>query len=310
MLEREVRLSISWSGLGREFKAALEVGCVAILVFLLPWPLAFRGLRFLTRYSLFQGREQERALGSLVIWRGASGPHSERLIALHRLTDIADFFLTLKYGRSWMKRYLHVSGDALPVPGELPAPMLVTFHYGQGFWALRYFCDHGYPIAWLHAPPPKVAPWGEKFVGWMGHRRISQVARLSGAPTIAVGGSIERMRRRLLAEGRAVMVMPDAPLQPGQSSLPVRLLGRDARLPAGAIGMASEAGVPVLIYTIVIDPCNGHRHMRLEGPFMGLDAQTLAQRLADHLQVALDSNPEAWHVWPWVSGFFPESGRQ
>lgn len=294
-----------WPGLLAEVRVAVELVSVAGLVLLLPWPLAFRGLRWLTRFELFQGGGQQDAAAALRRWWGPS-PHAVRLLALNRLVDVADYFLTLKCGRGWMRRYLHLSGDPLPAPGSLAAPVLVTFHYGQGFWALPLLRDQGYPVAWLHAPPPARAPLGQKLAGWMGRRRIAQVARLCGAPAIAVGGSVGRMRRRLLEEGRPVMIMPDAPLQPGQSFLPVTLLGRNARLPAGAIRMAAETGVPVVIYTIMVDPQTGHRHMRIEGPVRGLDSAALAQRLADHLQAAIAQRPEGWHVWPWAATFLQE----
>lgn len=288
-----------------ELRVAVELSTVALLVMVLPWPLAFRGLRWLTRFALFQGGGQQAAAAAKSRWWGP-GAHAERLLALNRLVDVADYFVTLKYGNGWMRRYLHVTGDPLPVAGTIAAPVLVTFHYGQGFWALRLLRERGFPVAWLHAPPPAVAPLGEKLAGWIGRRRIAQVARLCGAPAIAVGGSVERMRRRLLEEGRPVMIMPDAPLHPGQSYLPVNLLGRAARLPAGAIRMAAQAGVPVVIYTIAVDPHTGHRHMRIEGPLTGLNDAALAQRLADHLQIALSQQPEAWHVWPWAASFLQE----
>lgn len=302
MISSQRTLPAWWAGLLAELRVAVELLAVALLVVLLPWPLAFRGLRGLTRFALFQGGGQQAAAEAMCHWRGP-GAHAERLLALNRLVDVADYFLTLKYGDGWVRRYVHVTGDSLPEAGTIAAPVLVTFHYGQGFWALRLLRDQGFPVAWLHAPPPAVAPLGEKLAGWMGRRRIAQVARLCGAPTIAVGGSVERMRRRLLDEGRPVMIMPDAPLQPGQSWIPVSLLGYAARLPAGAIRMAAEAGVPVVIYTIAVDPNTGHRHMRIEGPLCGLDSAALAQRLADHLQVALVKQPDSWHVWPWATSF-------
>lgn len=292
-----------FKAVGRELAVAFELLCVAALTLLLPWPLAFRGLRWLTRFALFQGDAAVPGARQMAGWLGGEPAHAVRLQALHRLVDVADYFLTRKYGDGWMRRYLHVHGEPLPAPDGGVAPMLVTFHYGQGFWALRWLRQAGYPVAWLHAPPPAMAPLGEKLAAWMGRRRIVQVGRLCGAPTIAVGGSIARMRRRLLEEGRPVMVMPDAPLQPGQSWLPVSLLGREARLPAGAIRMAAQDGVAVLVYSIVVDPRDGHRHLHLEGPLVGLDATALAQRLAAHLQRALQRQPEAWHVWAWASTF-------
>lgn len=294
-------------GVGEELTVAIELLVVAALTLCLPWSLAFRGLRWLTRFSLFQHDTAVRGAEQMATWLGAERAHAVRLQTLHRLVDVADYFLTLKCGKGWMRRYLHVNGDNLPAPAAGAAAMLVTFHYGQGFWALRWLREAGYPIAWLHAPPPAHAPLGQKLAGWMGRRRIAQVTRLCGAPAIAVGGSIEQMRKRLLMEGQPVMVMPDAPLQPGQSYLPIRLLGRQARMPAGAIRMAAEANIPVLAYSIVVNPASGHRYMRIGSQVADLDAAALAQHLGDHLQTALDQHPEAWHVWPWAYTFLGDT---
>lgn len=290
-------------GLQAEVRTAAELLVVAACVWCLPWAATFRVLRWLTRFPLFQGVGTDVAERAMQEQLAGPRAHALRVIALHRLVDIADYFVSRKYGDTWAARYLHVSGSSLPEGEGNKGALFVTFHFGQGFWALRYLRDKGYPVAWLHAPPPLVAPLGEKLSGWMGRRRIRQVARLSGASTIAVGGSVERMRTRLLEEHLPVMIMPDAPLQPGQSSVSVRLLGQEARLPGGAIRMAAQSGVPVWAYSIVVDPRNGHRHMRIVGPACGLDEAALAQFLADCLQSALDEQPEAWHVWPWAKSF-------
>ncbi len=279
---------------------------MAFLVFLLPWRLAFRGIRFLTRYTFFQVSSAASASGLMERY-GFARPYPVRLFALHRLVDMADFFLTMKVGRSWLDRNVLMSGaDALD---KLSAKNIffVTFHYGQGFWALKYLRDKGLPVAWLHAPPPVRPALGEIFIGWLGRRRIRQVARLCGASAIPVGGSVASMRERLCRDRLPVMVMPDAPLQPGQSSLPVTLFGREARLPAGALRMAAREAVPVIVYSISVNPVDGKRHMRFEGPFTEPTAESLAQRLCDHLQSAIEKDPTAWHVWPWVEGFFAKT---
>lgn len=218
---------------------------------------------------------------------------------------MADYFLTLKYGDGWAGKYCQVSG-LMPAESTVGSKgiLFITFHYGQGFWALRYLRDRGLPVAWLHAPPPKEAPFGQKFAGWMGRRRIHQVTTLCGSPAIPVGGSVARMKARLLDERLPVMAMPDAPLQAGQSSVPVVFLGKPARIPAGTIRMAIQVGAPVVVYTMAVDPVDGHRRLHFEPPLQEPTPEALAQRLCDHLQSAIERDPTAWHVWPWADGFF------
>lgn len=53
-----------------ELRGAVELSTVALLVMVLPWPLTFRGLRWLTRFSLFQGGGQQEAATTMIRWWG------------------------------------------------------------------------------------------------------------------------------------------------------------------------------------------------------------------------------------------------
>lgn len=287
-----------------EIHALLENLIIALVVLSLPWKLAFRVLRLLTRSRFFQGKNADAAFEKLDYFFPQPSRTALRLIALHRLVDMADHYLTLCKSYRWISANCRVSGEKLDDGGRGKGILFVTFHYGQGFWALRYLRENGFPMAWLHLPPPTNAPLGQKLAGWIGRRRINQVARLSGASAIGVGGSVARMKARLLEERLPVMAMPDAPPQPGQSSLPVSFLGRSARIPAGTIRMAVQAEVPVVVYTMSVNPVDGHRHLRFEAPLKESSPEALAQRLCDHLQSAIERDPTAWHMWPWASAFF------
>ena len=175
----------------------------------------------------------------------------------------------------------------------------------RAFWALKYFSDAGHSLAWLHAEVPKHNEPGTVIRNFMGRRRIRQVAKLANAHTIATGGSIEKMQARLLESGESVMAMPDAPLLPGRSSLPVTLLGRPARLPAGVISLAAELHIPILVYTIRATE-TGHRDMQIFPAIRSDDAQHIAQQLADHVSNAILQDSAAWHVWSVAETFFCE----
>lgn len=288
--------------LGRELRAALERVLLPGVAAVLPWWVCARLFWQLARPQLLFPAEVEQA------WLRARDylpPDAawKRRTRFHLLVDNADYFLSLTRGNRWMRRYLRVSG-AGHLAGASGAVLLVTFHWGQGFWALRYLRDHGLPAAWLHAAvAPRLRP-GECVSGLMGRRRIRQVGRLAGAQPIAVGGSIAAMRDRLQRLRLPVMAMPDAPLRPGQSTLPVELLGRPARLAAGVISMAAEVGVPVYAYTMRVEPQTGNRHLVISKAIAYHDAASLAQGLADVLSQAVAEDPAAWYVWPFADGFF------
>lgn len=226
---------------------------------------------------------------------------SARRTRYHLLVDQADFYLSCFRGKRWLKKYVRVVGD--PVDCEQGA-LFITFHWGQGFWALKYLNQLGFKPAWLHAPLQRGLNWGSTISGLVGRGRIAQVGRLSGAEPIAVGNSIEKMHYRLVEQQRSVLAMPDAPLREGASALKVRLLGREAQLPAGVIRLAARNRIPVYAYTMIVNPEDGTRCLSMRGPVEYDSEETLAQALANILTEAIEREPAAWYVWPFADSFF------
>lgn len=292
-------------GLRSELKCLLEQLLVALAT-LLPGRGYFHALRLLSYlHPLFV--DLQPAADRLQVWLPGQGKPRAVLhgLALHRLMDMADFYLTLRHGARWFDRHVHLKGDLPLAPTADFAAMMCTFHYGQGFWALPFFKKAGWNCAFLHLPPPPVkqVPWGGRFAAWLGYKRIAQVERLSGASAIAVGGSIERMRTRFRDERQAVLVMPDVPSSPEQPCLEVRLLGHRARFPAGAISLAASEGVPIYLYTMALDRQSGMRHLQLQGPIEAQSSEALAVQMAQCLERALRNDPTAWHLWAWIDHF-------
>jgi hypothetical protein len=291
--------------LARELRAVLERVLLPGLAAVLPWSWCTRLYGLLARAGFLYRGEIDAA------WEHArhylpTDPLWKRRARFHLLVDNADYFLTLFRGRRWMARHIAVTGGE-NLPAGVNAMLLVTFHWGQGFWALRWLRERGQPAAWLHAPVASRLRPGGYVSGLMGRLRIRQVARLSGARPIPVGGSISAMRERLQHARLPVMAMPDAPLRPGQRTLAIELLGRPARIAAGVITMAAEDRVPVHAYTMRVDPLTGQRHLAIGPRLPDGDPAVLAQALADVLSGAIREDPAAWYVWAFAGGFFPSA---
>lgn len=292
-------------GLRCELLCLLEHSLI-FLAALLPGRGCFNALRLFSRlHPMFV--DLNPAAERLQAWLPEHQSREEVLrgLALHRLVDMADFYLTLFRGAGWFERNVRVQGTLPSGPAQDHAAIMCTFHYGQGFWALHLFRRRGWRCAFLHLPPPPAAhaPWGEHFAAWMGHRRIAQVTRLAGTPGIAVGGSMKRMRKRLAEERQAVLVMPDVPSNPEHPCLEVTLFGRRARFPAGAISLAASVGVPIYLYTMALDRQTGLRHLQIQDTIEGQTPQALAALMAQCLEQALRSDPTAWHLWAWIDHF-------
>ena len=222
----------------------------------------------------------------------------------HWLIDQLDFYLTLRHGKGWFRRQVDVTGVDLP-PGEGPA-LCLTFHYGQGFWALDYLRRKGYVTAMIYLPAlaPKEAPWGEKFANWLAWRRIRQFERLCGDQGIPVANSVRKIRNRLTRERSAVAIMPDVPPHEGQRVAAFSLFGQRAGMPVGGLHLAVSAKVPVVVYTMRANRQTGRSELKIHGRFGGMTSDQLVARLGEILQQELNEEPTAWHLWPWIESFY------
>jgi hypothetical protein len=138
--------------LGRTWRTARQqvAECVVLpmLAVALPWPLAWRTMRWLADRGRFFGAETARA----VAMSSTAGfvQDSVRWAARHRLTRMVDYIdPALSFARSdrWMDRHLAVEGDAVP---DGPC-VFIGFHYGTGFWLLRHLRRHAHRVAFVAA---------------------------------------------------------------------------------------------------------------------------------------------------------------
>lgn len=279
---------------------------LAIGIWVVPQRGHFFLFRLLSRLHPWLLPGATQAADALLRWRPGLQTHRRSLIlgcALHQLVDQADYYLSRKYGTDWLLKNLKVEGQR-PATGD-QAPLFMTLHYGQGFWAIRYFNEcWQLPLAWLHLPPPLKGTFGEYLATRHAQRRIRQVERLAGAAAIPTGGSVARMRERLCVEQQPVLVMPDVPPNPEQEMVSVQLLGRVAYLPVGALSLAVRHRLPVYIYTVHLQRHNGQRLLRLHGPYCCVEAQELADQVASILEEAIIQDPCAWHLWPHFERFY------
>lgn len=290
-----------------ELKTALLHAGIFLTVALVPQRFhlaAFRGLARLHPLLL----DVSAATQSLLSFNSGLTTNKAgiaRRIALHQIVAYADFYLILFYGNTWFKKNVRVEGSLLPAARHEKGPFFFTPHYGQGVWAMYHFKQQGYPLTRLHAPPAQHSPPGEYLSHKLAHWRTRQLEKLTGITSIPVGGggTVERMRQRLCDEGMPVLAMPDAPIRHGQRYIPIQLLQRNAGFANGVMDLAARENIPVYMYTMAIDLSSGQRSLKIHGPFREESKEQLAQRLADISTQAIQKDPFAWHLWPWVESY-------
>src|SRR5690554_1680973 len=108
----------------------------------LPQRWHFKALKGLARLHPFL-LEKNNAVDKLLAFKPELSPYRKSLslgFAFHQLIDQADYYLTRRYGTSWLNHNLVIDKqpEATWPAEELGAALFLTPHYGQGFWALRY----------------------------------------------------------------------------------------------------------------------------------------------------------------------------
>lgn len=293
------------------FKELKHISRHVLLAFLalgLPWALSFKILRFLTRFGLGSSEFDQQAVSNMRLYdMGHDSAVAIRQMRLHRLVDLADYYKSWWITPGWLRRYWQVSGDSLPDPEQHPAVLFVTFHYGQGFWALRYFQQHGLHMAALYRPPPKPV-WGERFNYWFFWVRLRSIFRLTKTEPIRVGdeqSELSALVRRLVRHKQPVGVMPDIPTDPAHA-VEVSLLGRRAYFASALLRLVVKKKIPVVLYTSVLDLHTAARNIDIQVLYEQDSVDELAQSLACCLESAILKDATAWHLWPWAHEIITE----
>lgn len=289
-----------------EFKQVLGYSLLALLVLGLPWRWTYALLRFSTRFGMGRTEFEPAALVSMQRFGFAPDAYiAARQLRLHRLIDLADFYKSWWMTQGWLRRYWRVTGDPLPDAKQHPAVLFVTFHYGAGFWALRYFNQHQLNMAALYRPPPPPKA-GERFHYRFFWWRLRSIARLTGTQPIRVGdqkSELTALVRRLVQARLPVGVMPDIPTDP-QQAVPAQMLGHTIYFASALLRLVVKRNIPVALYTSVLDLADGGRNVQMQVLQEYSSIEDLAQTLADCLAAAIEQDPTAWHLWPWAHEIF------
>ena len=289
---------MKWSTLPRQ---AAECLLLPVLAASLPWGIAWPLLRRAAgRRSLFAGETagaQARAAhegfaDDVDAW--ATGHR------LTRLVDQIDPALSQSRSDRWMRSHLRVEGDALP-PG---ACIFAGFHYGPGFWSLRWLRSQGHPVSFLSRPIVAEEFRGEPLRFAFERWRMRRAASAGGAPVIYTGDAVRKIREAL-QRGTSVLGMIDVPLPDSSNRVAAPFMGRQAWFPDGLLHIAASENVPLVAYVAQLDPQTGDRRLALTRlPVEGEDPMA---SLAAMLELAIRRDPPAWHLWAEWPLFFRNS---
>ncbi len=285
-----------------ELQDGLELVLLPGLAAILPWRWCFPVFQRLARlHSLYRepcetALQQARSRG----WAGTDEAHWLWARRLVTLVDHADHYLGLWRRDAWMAQHLQVSGQW---PRDPQAVLLLTFHWGAGFWGLRHAAAHGLQPHALVASLDSQAYQGHTIRSWYARSRNAHVARVLGSPTIDVARQLKQVIRTL-HEKHSLLGVVDVPADEAQASMTVGLLGMQATLPRGLLRLAVDQQIPVVVYITGLNTGSGQRFLRIKPLGVHRSVETLASQVFGELEHIIAEDAPAWHFWGIAGRFF------
>lgn len=284
-----------------ELRDAVELVLLPAVAIVLPWPWAYRFMRWVLRWVPAYRVQALSALSEcaakLPVMDRSQWMLQRRMVSW---TDHADHYLARVHGDAWMNSHLDVEGS-WPEPGR--AALLFTFHWGAGMWGLRHAAAAGlFPRALVAST--EGAPFvGRTVLGWYARARTATVHKALRCEPLDVSGSL-RPAIKALREGGQVLAAIDVPTDQASSAEPIRLLGHVASVPRALHRLAVDQRVPVYVYLTGFDAQTGRRRLTIVPMGVHDNVPQLINAVFAELEQVLRREPEAWHFWTEAQRFF------
>ena len=288
-----------------ELRDAIELVLLPGLAALLPWRWCFflfqqlARMRWLYRAPCEEALRQARNRG----WAGAHEAHWIWVRRLVTLVDHADHYLGLWRSDAWMQKHLRVDGAW---PPNDQGVLLLTFHWGAGFWGLRHAAAQGLRPHALVASLGSKAYQGRTVMSYYARSRNANVARTLGSPTIDVALHLKKVIRAL-RDKHALLGVVDVPADGAKASMSIKLLGMQASVPRGLLRLAVDQQVPVVIYVTGLNMSSGQRFLQIKPLGTYATVEDLSNRVFGELEQVIRQDPPAWHFWAIADRFFTRS---
>lgn len=268
----------------------------------LPYSLAFWLLQKFARGEIFS-----EAL-ALVLQARLNNPLLQAKLALDSDAEIAEFAYqqslcrlldmsdAVRGGSGLDDKNIDVIGRWPSAPGFVA----VSFHFGTGLIGLAHLGRQSGACAFVSRPYAPEELQHRPYLARGVATRLDGIAQACAHPVIFTGGNFGVLSE-LLQKGISVCGLIDTPIVEKQRFVPATLFGRDIRLPSGLLRLASEAGVPVVIFSVTPDLASGRRTLRIEAPLRATDAgdfSVITQTATKHLEECIKTLPAAWYFWP------------
>lgn len=286
-----------------EARDLLELVLLPGIAAVLPWRMCFAVFKLASRWR-FLYRDSCTLAFNHAFARGYAQNSSAwlRVRRLVTLVDHADLYLSLTRSDRWLQRHVVARGE-WPEAGS--AALLLTFHWGANMWALHHARASGM------RPHALIAPLrGDLFPDQRVRFRYYElrnraVEKVLGNAPLDVSRSM-RPVFRALRKGEQVLAAVDVPSDQVQASDAIEFLGSRARVPRALFRVAADLGLPVTVFMTGIRLSDGKRMLEIHSLGACSEPEKLMKDGFAFLDVAIRTQPAAWHFWEVAPRFFED----
>lgn len=277
---------------------------------LFPAPLPYLFSRHLSRieYWCHRARRESVKKGMIQFSRAVSISKEELGLAVRRYFEVVfcdeiDLFIYL-FGFS--RRF--VRGVKIEGEGNLKEALgkqggiLLSAHFGGGFWILPFLRDRGVNTHFFSADIRKEDYASRTAQYYYLRLRNWAVERASGGGVLfKQGGKKDLME--VLRKGGWVIILFDVPPFLVKENMEVSFLGKRTFFPKGIISIAKEMNCPILPFFSFLDEGRGRR-ISFEEPILVVDEEESVKRCVKLIENRILERPDHWHFWPITEQFF------
>jgi lauroyl/myristoyl acyltransferase len=222
--------------------------------------------------------------------------------------DQIDIFIYLfGFSKSFIRRLKIEGKENLREALKNEGGILLSAHFGGGFWILPFLKDLGVKAHFFSAdirrenyPFKKALYLYERLCNWV-------VDRASGGRVLYKKGGRESLIRAL-EERKWVIVLFDVPPFLVKENMEVSFLGKKTFFPKGVISIGKEMDVPIVPFFSYLDK-GRYRRVCFEKPIYVKDEEKCVEDCVRLIEKRIMERPDHWHMWPFADQFFAQESR-
>ena len=227
---------------------------------LLPSPLPYLFSRYLSRLEFWRHTTRMESVrsGMAEFLKDVSASGRGLELASRRYFEVifcdeVDLFVYLfGFAKRFIRRIKIEGEENLKEASRSRGGILLSAHFGGGFWILPFLKERGVPAHFFSADIDKRKYPAGKALYYYHRLRMKAVEKASGERPLYKGGGRQDLARAL-SEGKWVIVLFDAPPSLVKDVVEVPFLDQKALFPQGILSIAKETHSPILPFFSFLD---------------------------------------------------------